>query len=394
MLISWRGETPHSLPATRSRLIRAKRAAWSGARIILRQTSPESIGIFDFIIGLYESCDGDWEVLTGEAALRQDEMEAWLDYAATFLSNIGNYYGSGDQKFVPAVSESSLKKLANRSPRLRELWEDISGAMLAVPPYGLGYAGINAQSAYYPHGEGGSMTRDEIAAVSSVLEGRSISPENTRVRKIGERYYEVLQASVDESASSEELTSDDGHKIRIMAGDHSEDLSRVCEFLSEASKYAGNDTQRSFLSKYIESFRTGNLEAYRDSQRAWIKDKNPRVENIFGFVEPYRDPYGVRAEFEGLAAISDTEETRVLLNLVDHSDKFIRRLPWVGGEDSVNNGKGHFEKALFEPPDFTSIHGKRYSSPNIRSRKFKLNHTRSSCILFQHCLSRHKPTEL
>lgn len=51
----------------------------------------------------------------------QDELEAWLDYAATFLSNIGDYYGSGDQKFVPAVRTSSLEKLSNRSSRLREL---------------------------------------------------------------------------------------------------------------------------------------------------------------------------------------------------------------------------------------------------------------------------------
>lgn len=208
------------------------------------------------------------------------------------------------------------------------------------------------------------MSRDEIAAVSYALEGRLIFPENTRISKIRDRFYEVLQASVDKSALLEELISNDGHKIRIVAGDHSEDLSRVCELLGEASKHARNDTQRSFLSKYIESFKTGDLEAYRDSQRAWIKDKNPRVENIFGFVKPFRDPYGVRAEFEGLAAISDTDETRVLLNLVDHSDRFIRRLPWADGEESVNNGKGHFEKALFEPPDFTSIHGKCCSSQN------------------------------
>lgn len=334
------------------------RAAWSGARIILRQTSPESNNIFDYIIGLYQSCDGDWDLLAGEAGLGKDELEAWLDYAATFLSNIGNYYGSGDQKFAPTVPASSLEKVSSRSPRLRELWECISGPMFAVPPYGLGYASRNAQTAYYPHGEGGNMTRDEIAAVSRALEQRSIFPENTRMRKTGDRSYDVLQASVDQSDLSGSLVSDDGHKIRIVTGDHSEYLSRVCDFLREASRYASNDTQRSFLSKYIESFKTGDLEAYRESQRIWIRDKSPRVENIFGFVEPYRDPYGVRAEFEGLAAIADVEETRVLLNLVEHSDTFIRKLPWASGEESANNGKGHFEKALFEPPDFTSIHGK------------------------------------
>lgn len=90
----------------------------------------------------------------------------------------------------------------------------------------------------------------------------------------------------------------------------------------------------------------------------WITDKQPRVENIFGFVEPYRDPSGTRADFEGLVAISDPNETKLLTQLVVHSAKFIRRLPWVDGKSTENDGKGPFEKALFEPPDFSSIHGR------------------------------------
>lgn len=72
-----------------------------------------------------------------------------------------------------------------------------------------------------------------------------------------------------------------------------------------------------------------------------------------GFVEPYRDPHGVRAEFESLVAIADDGETAMLAKLVELSPRFIRRLPWAT-ED--NDGKGPFEKSLFEPPDFSSIH--------------------------------------
>ncbi|PSN64888.1 peptidase M49, dipeptidyl-peptidase III [Corynespora cassiicola Philippines] len=117
------------------------------------------------------------------------------------------------------------------------------------------------------------------------------------------------------------------------------------------------------LSDYIESFRTGDLEVYRNSQRTWIMDKSPRVENIFGFVEPYRDPYGIRAEFEGLVVIMDLEETSKLTKLVESSDVFIKRLPWTGNDE--NDGKGPFEKALFEAPDFTSIHSLAYCSSII-----------------------------
>lgn len=68
------------------------RAAWNGTRIILRQVSPEANGIFDLIMALYHSCDGKWEQLATEAGVSVQELENFLDYAATFLSNVGNYF--------------------------------------------------------------------------------------------------------------------------------------------------------------------------------------------------------------------------------------------------------------------------------------------------------------
>ncbi len=63
-------------------------------------------------------------------------------------------------------------------------------------------------------------------------------------------------------------------------------------------------------------------------------------------------------------AISDRKETELLTKLVEESSKFIRRLPWATGT-SENDGKGPFEKCLFEPPDFTSIHALAYCSSII-----------------------------
>ncbi|TFB00581.1 putative dipeptidyl peptidase 3 [Trichoderma ghanense] len=94
--------------------------------------------------------------------------------------------------------------------------------------------------------------------------------------------------------------------------------------------------------------------AYRMSQKTWVTDISPRVENILGFVEPYRDPYGVRAEWEGVICISDPDETSRLKELVDNSTRFIRMLPWaVPGE---NDGKGPFEANCFQAPNFTIVH--------------------------------------
>ena len=269
-----------------------------------------------------------------------------------------SYQGSGDQKFLPNLNVKSLQKFTKGSKELERIFAEVSNAMYSSPPYSLGYPSEHAQSSYYLGTQ--RITYDEIAAVSRVLEEQKIFVENTRVRKIildDSESLEVLQASV--KKTQERLLSAEGarsNSVKLIRGDHSEELNNICSALSEAKKHASSEVQRLFLSQYIESFESGSLEAYRDSQRTWIKDKTPRIENIFGFVEPYRDPYGARAEFEGFVAITDPEETKSLKKLIDHSDKFIRHLPWVEGSIEGDNNAVPFEKSIFEPPALNSMH--------------------------------------
>ena len=203
------------------------------------------------------------------------------------------------------------------------------------------------------------MTREEIGRVSKILEKESIFPENTRISKTSHsvgNHYDVLQAAVECKPPVELHVANSTDTINLVTGDHSAELRRVCDSLEAAMEFAAKPLQRQIIEQYLESFHTGSMEAYRESQRLWVKDIKPSVETLFGFVEPYRDPNGTRAEFEGVVAIVDIEETEVLGRLVESSDKYIRQLPWAQ-DAAENNGKGPFEKELFEPPDFTSLHG-------------------------------------
>ncbi|ATY58656.1 dipeptidyl peptidase III [Cordyceps militaris] len=330
-------------------------AAWHGSRIVLRQTSPESEGIFDFILELHKACKGDWSKLANDDGVGREDVESFLDYAGQFLAHLGNYYADGNRKVVPHVSADAIRKMASISPATTSLLDKIIDPLLAATPKCLGFPGPGTQSTYYPGPE--AITKNEITAIAEIMEKNEIEPENTRLSKRvegGSPVFHILRASAQMSAVSTELPrGDHALTVRVAPGDHAAELSRVCAALQEAAKYASNRTQVKALNEYIESFTTGSTEAYRRSQKTWVTDLSPRVESIFGFVEPYRDPHGVRAEWEGIVSISDPDETRKLAGLVNDSAKVISLLPWASME---NDGKGPFEASLFQAPDFTIVH--------------------------------------
>jgi len=295
--------------------------------------------------------------------------------------------GHGDQKFVPRIRKEYMEKICSMSMFTSELFGQVAGAIFAEQPSSLGYPSDVAHSSYYP-GEL-HISREEIAAVSRTLLEKSISLENTRISKkfSGDKVvFDVLQGSGTVQSQPRELQGPNSEFIRIFQGDHSRELSLICKCLEEARKYAGNSRQTKIISEYQESFRNGDIRIYKQSQVSWVQDVKPAVETILGFVEPYRDPFGARAEFEGIVAIVDSEETEVLTSLVSESTTFIRRLPWAQNAEE-NNGKGPFERDLFESPDFTSVHGE------IPASSIKLNTTKyrnSSRILLEHYISRYQ----
>jgi dipeptidyl-peptidase III len=274
-----------------------------------------------------------------------------------------------------------MEKIFSISRFTSELFGQVADAIFAEQPSSLGYPSDVAHSSYYP-GEL-LISREEIAAVSKTLLDKSISLENTRISKkfSGNKVvFDVLQGSGTVHSQPLELQGPNSEFIRVVQGDHSRELSLICNCLEEARKYAASALQAEIISEYQESFRNGDIQVYKQSQVSWVQDVKPAVETILGFIEPYRDPFGARAEFEGIVAMVDSEETEVLSLLVSESTTFIRRLPWAQNSEE-NNGKGPFERDLFQPPDFTSVHGELLaSSIKFRATKYR----NSSGILLEH----------
>lgn len=299
---------------------------------------------------LYRFCKGDWERLRAEVGLSKSDMSNFLDFSAVFLQNVGNYYGRGDQKFIPNLSNVSLEKLSLASASATQLFNQIKTALIASNLTRLGFTDEISQTSYYI---GSAMSAQEVETVSQAALKHDVQLENTRVWK-EDKTFDILIASVEKDVMLD-FPVDQQSKVRIVRGDHSAELEKVCSCLSEAEKYASNAVQRDYVAKLKASFQTGDMEFYKDAQRLWAQDSQPNVETILGFVEPYRDPYGVRAEFEGLVGIVHKRETELLSSLLQNADRFISTLPWVRSTGRGTD-KGPFEVQKMGHRDFTSLH--------------------------------------
>ena len=109
------------------------------------------------------------------------------------------------------------------------------------------------------------------------------------------------------------------------------------------------------MEEYAASFGTGSMQSFLESQKLWVRNISPSVESNIGFIESYRDPAGVRAEWEGFVAMVNQERTRAFTKLVEAAPRMIPKLPW----------SKEFEKDKFVAPDFTSLEVLSFASSGI-----------------------------
>lgn len=323
------------------------KAAWNGGLITLLQTSPESGPVFVFFHKLFLSNDpNDYRKVAVQAGFADDEVTAMFVYAAGVFANMGNYKGFGDTKFIPNIDRvrlMDLLKVASNWDQIKELWAEIGDAVYDITPgrICLGYP-PHGCTTYFSR----NFTSEDNAKVQDWMKKKGLESYNTRCMKYdsnGIVRYEVRLAGKDIGELINEEA--DGAIFTVVKGDYNKLLGRVSNALSDAVPYAANDNEAEMLRAYIRSFTSGSLEEHKDGSRFWIKDKAPAVETYIGFIETYRDPAGIRGEFEGFVAMVNREMSKKFTTLVEKAEEYLCLLPWSNG----------FEKDRFLRPDFTSL---------------------------------------
>lgn len=342
-------------------------AAWNGGLIVLLQTSPESPQIFSLLhrIFLGEPLE-NLKKSAFAAGVTEDDWRAFIVYAGGIFANSGNYKGFGDTKFVPNLSKEAFesiikasKAFENDNTHITKLWQNTQNSMFnlasRLTSLGLSDKGITT---YFSS----NCTKEDSDLVNDWLKTKCIEAYNCRTFKTvahdGLPIYTCHLASSETSAKPPLTMDKEKYKnsyFQVTRGDYSSLLKIVNDNLTKAITYAANDNERNMLKHYINSFKEGSLNEHKEGSRFWIKDKGPIIETYQGFIETYRDPAGMRGEFEGFVAMVNKEMSKKFGNLVNGAEKFIKLLPW--GSD--------LEKDTFLRPDFTSLDVLTFSGSGI-----------------------------
>ncbi|KAK6621537.1 hypothetical protein RUM44_001344 [Polyplax serrata] len=332
------------------------KASWYGSLICLFQGSPESPLIYSLVLKVFgEQPIGELEQRVLQNGVTQEQFQAILVYACGILTNLANYKSFGDSKFVPGAPINVFEAVIQSSYAFKKdettitsLWERVKPCIYSLTEREktLGFPD-SAVTTYLSS----NCKKCDAELISRFLQHIGMEAYNSRAFKghlpDGNIHYEIRLASAEIGLpdSNIEKVEFDGAYFSVTRGDYAPLMQLLADYLEKAKEYAANQTQEAMLGKYIESFRTGSLDAHKDGSRFWVKDKGPIVETYIGFIETYRDPAGERADFTGWVAMVNKERSANFLKLVESADSILVGLPWDKS----------FEKDIFLQPDFTSL---------------------------------------
>jgi dipeptidyl-peptidase-3 len=315
-------------------------ATWSGFSILANQVSLEGGSIhsflYDFLLQYPRAA------LEAASTAGPSPLSHLIDYAAVFYTNGGNYLGFGDSKFIPRITREELLSLVADYPSLRSKLDACIDSLYDIDPSSLhiGFHPGGATALYQPR----EFRQDEQKAVDALLQQANIGIENTIIHRLSDKYV-VKQFSITIDEVGRKIGDVEGKPVYVTKGHESEALTKVVHWLKLARDSALNPGEIEMLNTLINHYETGDLREHIRYSELWVGDVDPVIENYHGFIETYRDPAGVRAEFESFVAALNPSESEFLHKFVSLSSTVLPLLPYPPC----------YERSNFIPPSYNAI---------------------------------------
>jgi len=305
-------------------------ATLSGRDIIYDQKSKHGILLRKVIETIYATYTGD---------KKSAEWAQFTEYCGRFWFSNGNHHHYGNEKFIPACSESYFKSLLEKCDQKKlpkaasesndDFWKRIRPYLydMKVEPKCVdlrsGIDNIAASSNNFYEG----VTQKEVEAFYDKMPSAGNAPSwglNSKVVKENGKLVE---------------------KVWKSGGMYGTAIDKIIYWLNKAVTVAENQEQKKSLELLVSFLQTGDLKTFDDYSIAWVKDVNSKIDGINGFIEVYLDAIGKKGSYESYVSIRDEEATKNIAAIAKEAQWFEDHSPLMP-QHKKKEVKGIIAKAI------------------------------------------------
>ena len=338
-------------------------ACWTGQIIDLFQTSYESPAlfmIFQMFFGSFEKIDDlENQIIKKDEQITPEMINNFLEYAAKFYSNFGNYTIK-KKKFFPEFNKSEsesqaiFEKILKTSTRYTEfssIWQIIKCIIFdkSENVINIDLEEKEGKNCYYL----GGIKKEQIQSTDGFLLSKDISLLNTRLF-----YYNSQVITLIGSITEKQENCD--NDIVLLYGEFAPFLKIITDNLKKAKEHTTKDAEGELIEDYIKFFTDGDIKYHKESQKKWVEldsqgDKGWNEIDIdynIGWNEVDMDPLSARGLFEGFVGFTDNFMSKKYEQIINIIPQLIKELPW---SQDFNESDEDNEKKIIEFKSFEII---------------------------------------
>ena len=317
-------------------------ACWTGQIIDLFQTSYESPALFMIFQMFFASFDGvneiENKIIQKDKEITPEMINNFLEYAAKFYSNFGNYTIK-KKKFFPEFNKSeqesqqifeNILKTSSKYEEFSSIWQIIKCIIFDKSDnvINIDLEEKEGKNCYYL----GGIKKEQIRATDDLLLDKKMSLLNTRL------FYYNSQVITLIGSVNEKQENIDKNNI-FLYGEFSPFLKIINDNLEKAQEHTMKDAEKELIKDYINFFKNGDIQYHIESQKKWVQLESQGEEgwneididyNI-GWNEVDMDPLNTRGLFEGFVRFTDNFMSKKYEKIINIIPQLIKELPWPQG---------------------------------------------------------------
>ena len=307
------------------------KASWTGQIIDLFQTSYESPALFIIFQIFFNSFENIKDLANKIKEKYEDPLiyDQFIEYAAKFYSNFGNYTIKKKKFFPEFKAENEKQKiqifedilyLCDKHQEFDSIWEIIKYIIFdkSENSRNIDLEEKDGKNCFYL----GGIKKEEIESTDLVLLSKDYSLLNTRLFSFDKKVITLI-GSIEEN----QINLDE--KNILLYGEFSPFLKTIKQYLEEAEKYTSKQEEKDLIKDYTDFFRTGAKIYHTESQKKWVK-LNSVIDYNMGWIEVDIDPLSARGTFEGFVGFTDNFISQKYEPIISLIPKLIEELPWPG----------------------------------------------------------------